>query len=1049
MRKKPVKVENHKAHPKKGHSTKMNTRLLKEKGLIKARFSKTHLLIFAGLFAAIGGYFLLRSFAAEPLLANVWVDTNGGTCTRSATPVAYNDAAACGTLQAAADKVVNNSCDVVAVRDGTYKVTADDQGYVSISKSGQNAGCTITFKSENKWGAKLDGWVQGAWTPTPSDYSNAARSAFAMGTGARYVRVEGFDIFNINDGGLRDDDGDGIYEHSENRLPGAASVIDLYNGGDDTQIVGNHIHNIGQTCTNTYNGNVAIFTRKSGVIVEGNVIHDIGRYDAGQGGCPTNLGNNHSLDHGMYINDRAANHLIKNNVFYNTYGGWALQFYSGGSGSSADGSFDFKVYNNTFMNCSILSKDYTCFTMDAYLTNASIRNNVFYHPDRANFETLHVGSHFGQSGLVVSDNITNGTRMTDAGTYATGNRLNTDPMLVSPPTDARLRSGSPAIDTGVALAEVTIDHDGNPRPAGSAYDVGAFEFGSGPTPPTVSLSASPTSVASGSSSTLTWSSGNATSCSASGAWSGSKALSGSESTGPLTATATYSLTCTGTSGSAASSVTVTVSAPPPQGAYYVSPSGSDNNNGSASAPFQTIQKAADVVDPGNVVIVRDGTYTDTNNDGSVVKLTRSGSAGNLITFRSENKWGAKIQGTNDTSTSKNSYGFDFGSGVNYIRIENFDIYGFGSNWNNGTDTGAAEAYASASGIVMRLGGDNSQITGNKIHNIGNFCNHTTRAQTGVYLEKTNIILEKNVIYDIGRTNDNNSAWQPDPTCDYQAPPYNRASTFKQYITSDNGIYMTLKAAGDDNITIKNNLFYNLVHGAGIYTYNDEARKLRILNNTFSGGNPFCYQFHISTTSNLVDFEITNNVFHNATAGASAFWAFDDEVITGSKVSNNVSHGTVLLGALSYNGSTVPVCGSGAISTEGDMDGQGVIRSNNLVNTDPKLVNPTAPLADGFKLQTTSPALGMALDLRTSSGVTDDYEGITRPQGSGFDAGAYESTSGGSCPNGDVNGDCHVTINDLSVLLSNWSSTTNAVCDLNSNGVVDIFDLSILLSNYGN
>jgi chitinase len=59
-----------------------------------------------------------------------------------------------------------------------------------------------------------------------------------------------------------------------------------------------------------------------------------------------------------------------------------------------------------------------------------------------------------------------------------------------------------------------------------------------------------------------------------------------------------------------------------------------------------------------------------------------------------------------------------------------------------------------------------------------------------------------------------------------------------------------------------------------------------------------------------------------------------------------------------------------------------------------------------------------------------------------------SNSGGSCPNGDVNGDCHVTITDLSILLSNWNSTTNATCDLNGNGVVDIFDLSILLSHYG-
>jgi hypothetical protein len=58
----------------------------------------------------------------------------------------------------------------------------------------------------------------------------------------------------------------------------------------------------------------------------------------------------------------------------------------------------------------------------------------------------------------------------------------------------------------------------------------------------------------------------------------------------------------------------------------------------------------------------------------------------------------------------------------------------------------------------------------------------------------------------------------------------------------------------------------------------------------------------------------------------------------------------------------------------------------------------------------------------------------------------QSGSGSPVP-GDVNGDGHVNITDLSVLLSNWQ-TNNANCDLNHNGIVDIFDLSILLSHYG-
>ncbi len=56
--------------------------------------------------------------------------------------------------------------------------------------------------------------------------------------------------------------------------------------------------------------------------------------------------------------------------------------------------------------------------------------------------------------------------------------------------------------------------------------------------------------------------------------------------------------------------------------YYVSPTGSDSSSGSASAPFKTIQKAANIVNPGDTVIVKDGTYTDTDSDDYVVELNR-------------------------------------------------------------------------------------------------------------------------------------------------------------------------------------------------------------------------------------------------------------------------------------------------------------------------------------------------------------------------------------------------------------------------------------------
>jgi hypothetical protein len=55
-------------------------------------------------------------------------------------------------------------------------------------------------------------------------------------------------------------------------------------------------------------------------------------------------------------------------------------------------------------------------------------------------------------------------------------------------------------------------------------------------------------------------------------------------------------------------------------------------------------------------------------------------------------------------------------------------------------------------------------------------------------------------------------------------------------------------------------------------------------------------------------------------------------------------------------------------------------------------------------------------------------------------------SGGGVP-GDCNGDGHVTIIDLSTLLSHYA-TAYAACDFNTDGIVNIIDLSTLLSHYG-
>jgi hypothetical protein len=58
-----------------------------------------------------------------------------------------------------------------------------------------------------------------------------------------------------------------------------------------------------------------------------------------------------------------------------------------------------------------------------------------------------------------------------------------------------------------------------------------------------------------------------------------------------------------------------------------------------------------------------------------------------------------------------------------------------------------------------------------------------------------------------------------------------------------------------------------------------------------------------------------------------------------------------------------------------------------------------------------------------------------------------------CPDGDVNGDCHVDLADLTLLLGSFGACTgdptfDAAADLDASGCVDLTDLTLLLSNFG-
>jgi len=162
-----------------------------------------------------------------------------------------------------------------------------------------------------------------------------------------------------------------------------------------------------------------------GIIVRNNIFKNI--YDAGQSYCPRNEIYNNIFDgtahhncHPVMIRSSSgrgdgSNSRIFNNIFYN-----------GGCGGGNDGYY------------SVDSGAQPTFQAD---------NNIVYPAKNG---------------------------------FSESNGISVDPQFVNPESnDYTLQASSAAIDAGADLSSIGFndDHNSNSRPAGSAWDIGAFEYG--------------------------------------------------------------------------------------------------------------------------------------------------------------------------------------------------------------------------------------------------------------------------------------------------------------------------------------------------------------------------------------------------------------------------------------------------------------------------------------------------------------------------------------------------------------------------------------------
>jgi hypothetical protein len=293
---------------------------------------------------------------------------------------------------------------------------------VQTSNSGA-AGSPITYKSIDKWGAKM--------------ICTAASDHVWKNTGA-YIVIDGFEV-------------------THSGVAGAIARLGIYTTGTNTIVKNCHIHNCATNiaCTGSGGSGIEADETAGGRDYEftENYVHSIGAvgcsfiqgvYLSTSGKIKNNLVHNVGFGgiHGWH--DFQSADIVNNTVFNCGYG----IIYGGGDYYLAPGSADYiNVHNNI-----------------CYDNTTGIRNLGDVGPNNTHKNNLSFGNGTNWNLLV-------GTHAGDVS--ATPTFIN---YISTGGGDYHLSATSLAIGAGTATYAPTIDLDLQARPQGGSYDIGAYEF---------------------------------------------------------------------------------------------------------------------------------------------------------------------------------------------------------------------------------------------------------------------------------------------------------------------------------------------------------------------------------------------------------------------------------------------------------------------------------------------------------------------------------------------------------------------------------------------
>jgi hypothetical protein len=465
--------------------------------------------------------------------------------------------------------------------------------------------------------------------------------------------------------------------------------------------------------------------------------------------------------------------------------------------------------------------------------------------------------------------------------------------------------------------------------------------------------------------------------------------------------------------------------------YNVSTSGNDSNPGTSAQPWRTIAKAASVMVAGDTVMVAAGSY------GENVSTARAGTATGRITFR------ASGTAVTKTINIKHSYvtvdGFEM-TGANQSTM--MTISGANDELLNNTihDTGASGAV-----IDLTANSDSALVKGNHLYSsTGKLSDDFPQ----IVIEGNNDVAENNEIgpvpdADAFRVWGNNNVVRGNYIHGITLSPGGAAHTdviqawgtgiggviFENNLIDQTGVSGNLQMFMTENNgnpttgswEMRNNIYISVPGQANIGIPN-----LHFYNNTVyisgQGNNLIMFMYNIAGKGDYTGTIIKNNIF-----------------VTPTNLSN-------YSGVISYDGAPASKF-SGVqvdynlvtrVSTFGTVSGFN--EAHGISGGNPQFVNAGSK---DFHLLAASPAINKGVAL---TGFNTDRDGVARPQGAGWDIGAYEFGSGAPPPpppSGsacDVNSDGSANVVDVQSEVNQALGIATCKADINKDGQCTVVDV---------